>query len=199
MLLLDLLSTHCFACFGALVALKARMKIWQVLVASMLTATGGGTVREIVLASELLFWLDNLAYLIAVGLALPLAMLLVKVPEIPPALGRATVSAGTTIFIVVGALAALHSGCELPGVVIAGLCTGIGGGVLRQCILERGFDVYRNSVDFAAALVTAVVSAWLIVGGMDPVLCVLLLCVHHFVLLKLLEQIYPNHGNLMET
>ncbi|MFK7890946.1 MAG: trimeric intracellular cation channel family protein [Granulosicoccus sp.] len=189
--LLDLISTHCFACIGALVALKARLNVWQVLAATMLTATGGGTIRDIFVTNELIFWLKNFDYLVAVGLAIPVAMLLAKIDEYPPVLGHFVASAGTTVFIVVGTMAALSGGFSLAGVVAVGLLTGIGGGMLRQLFLESGFDVYRNAVDLAAALITAWLSSVFITSGMNPVLCVLLLCVHHTVLLALITHRCP--------
>lgn len=81
------------------------------------------------LASEIILWLENLEYLSAITLDAPLAVLLSKASPLPPVMIRVIEAHGTTVFIVVGILAAIHSGHELPGCVVAGTITGKGGGL----------------------------------------------------------------------
>lgn len=204
LLLMDLLSTHCFACTGAMVGLRAGMRHWQIFLAAMLTAVGGGTTRELLLGSHQLFWLLNLNYLLAIGLAIPLAIIILKLSKVTTrstspqrrtfstTMGRVVESIGTSVFIFVGILAATQANCGLPTIVLAGMFTGIGGGMIRQLILESGFDVTRNTVNIAAAFITALICTVGILAYAEPVPTVLALAAIHLLLVKSFERPLPK-------
>lgn len=192
LLLMDLLSTHCFACTGALVAIRAAMRPWQILLAAMLTAIGGGTTRELLLASGQIFWMVNQLYLVAIVLAIPLAFCIstfFRHTVFCRPITRAVESIGTTVFIAVGVLAAIQAASTLPAIVLAGLFTGIGGGLIRQLILEQEFSLARNVVNMIAALITAIICTIGILRHADPMLSVLTLSAIHFVLVELFGRV----------
>lgn len=137
LVLLDLLSTVCFAGAGASIALRARMKIFGVSLSAMLASTGGGTTREILLGSNSLFWIESPVYLLAVFLAIPLAFLLGKLTRFPKLFRQLLDSMGTSVFIMVGVLAAIEANCNWLVVLLMGAWTGIGGGIIRQVVFER--------------------------------------------------------------
>ena len=68
----DLFGTVVFAMGGALVASKERDNWLVAIVYAVLTALGGGTVRDLLLGQHPVFWIRSPLYLvlaIAVGLA----------------------------------------------------------------------------------------------------------------------------------
>ncbi len=189
LLLLDLLATLCFACTGALIALNARMRTWQVLLAAMLSAIGGGTTRDLLLGSGELFWLANLNYLVAIGLAIPSAVLLFRFQSIAANTSRSGAlsliarwvdSIATTVFVVVGVLAAMQSGCNMPCVVLAGLFTGVGGGLIRQLLLETEVVTVRNGINITAAFSTALFCALGLQANADLLIVLVVLGGFHF-------------------
>ena len=71
---LDLISTLSFAFVGASIAVRLRMNFVAVFLSAMLPATGGGTVRELFLGSDTLFWIMTPSYLLAVLAAILIAV-----------------------------------------------------------------------------------------------------------------------------
>jgi len=102
LVILDLLSTVSFACTDVLLASRNARGYLGILVSAMLTATGGGTVREFLLRSDGIFWLENYTYLLAVGVAMPLAILVNRMPHKPNYLSSVLDSIATGVFILVG-------------------------------------------------------------------------------------------------
>jgi len=60
--LLDLLGTAVFAVTGALAAGRKRMDIFGVVVLGCVTALGGGTLRDVILGSQPIFWISETNY-----------------------------------------------------------------------------------------------------------------------------------------
>jgi uncharacterized membrane protein YeiH len=62
---LDLLGTAAFAASGALAGIRRNMDIFGVLVLGIVTATGGGTLRDLLLGDTLPFILKDETYLLS--------------------------------------------------------------------------------------------------------------------------------------
>ena len=60
---LDLLSTIVFAMSGALIAHEQRRNCFSALLFALLTAVGGGTIRDMLLGQQPVFWMQMPAYL----------------------------------------------------------------------------------------------------------------------------------------
>ncbi len=200
LLLMDLLATYCFACTGALVALRARMRAWQVVLAAMLTSVGGGTTRDLLLGSDQLFWLLNPNYLLVIGSAILFAIVFSRQRKYSRRNGRrkgsvisrpfcrALDATGTSVFIVVGVLAAIRADCSLPAIVLAGMFTGIGGGLIRQLVLETEFVAFRNFANAVTALIMAFVCSFSLLNYFDPLLTILAAAAIHPLLLEIFSR-----------
>ena len=68
--LLDLIGTAAFAASGAWVAVRRRMDLFGVLVLGLVTAVGGGTLRDLLVGDLPPFSLQNETYLYIVSAAL---------------------------------------------------------------------------------------------------------------------------------
>jgi len=60
---LDLLSVFIFALTGALTASRAQLDLVGFLFIASLTAVGGGTVRDLLLNRDTVFWIANPTYI----------------------------------------------------------------------------------------------------------------------------------------
>ena len=91
---LDLFGVAVFAVSGALAAGRKGMDLFGVMVVSTVTAVGGGTLRDVLLDNQPLFWVRDVNYLlVAFGAAvLPGAILLFQFEgrgvEVPPYRGE---------------------------------------------------------------------------------------------------------------
>jgi uncharacterized membrane protein YeiH len=66
---LDLLGTAVFAVSGALAAGRKQLDLLGVLVLALVTAVGGGTIRDVLLDRHPIFWLADPRYVLAVAAA----------------------------------------------------------------------------------------------------------------------------------
>jgi uncharacterized membrane protein YeiH len=66
---LDLLGVAAFAASGALAAGRKRLDLLGVVVLGMVTAIGGGTIRDVMLDRYPIFWLADPAYVMVITAA----------------------------------------------------------------------------------------------------------------------------------
>ncbi len=77
---LDILGTAVFAVSGVLLAGKLRMDPFGVLVLGVVTAVGGGTIRDMALANGPVFWVKDPTDLVVAMITCVLTLLLVRQP-----------------------------------------------------------------------------------------------------------------------
>ncbi|MFK7993969.1 MAG: trimeric intracellular cation channel family protein [Granulosicoccus sp.] len=183
LLTLDLLATICFASSGASIALDKRLNGFGVFLSAVLTATGGGTVREALLHSDTLFWVENPGYPLAILGAIVLAVSQRKLPRLSKMFCLMLHSLSVTVFITVGVLAALESDCNPVFVLSLGVLTGIGGGIIRQMLFER-CALVDNKMNIFTAFIIASLCMVLVQSGVRPVGTIIFLALVYFVLIK---------------
>ena len=154
---LDYASVFVFALTGALVASRAQLDIVGFLFIAALTATGGGTVRDLIL-DRTVFWVAEPRYLIAAALAAVLVFVIA--PRLESRLKTLIVLDALALAVAVPAGVAIAQGTgQGPAViVIMGILTGCLGGLLRDVVcnevplvLKQG-ELYVTCA-FAGALV----------------------------------------------
>lgn len=158
LLILDLVGTFAFAVNGALTALRAtRLDIVGVITLGMITALGGGTIRDVFLDSlppaTFLDW-RYLAVAAAGGL---IAFLTGHHLERINGTINLLDAAGLSLFAVTGALKALDLGFGPAQAVIVGAITGVGGGTLRDVLIRQVPSVLSSGLYAVPALVGATV------------------------------------------
>ena len=156
LLVLDLAGTFAFALSGALTALRAtRLDVVGVVTLGMVTALGGGTVRDLLLdALPPATFVDGryLAVAFAGGLA---------VAYLGPHLQRLATpilvadAAGLALFAVTGASKATALGFGPGQAVVVGAITAVGGGTLRDVMTGRVPTVLRSELYAIPALLGA--------------------------------------------
>jgi len=162
LVVLDLVGTFAFALNGALTALRAtRLDIVGVVTLGMITALGGGTIRDVFLDSlppaTFLDW-RYLAVAATGGLIAFFAG--GRLERINGTINVAD-AAGLSLFAVTGALKAIDLGFGPAQAVIVGTITGVGGGTLRDVLIRQVPSVLSSGLYAVPALVgaTAVVIA----------------------------------------
>src|SRR3954463_14167777 len=156
LLALDLLGTFAFALNGALTALRvARLDIVGVVALGMITALGGGIIRDVLLDSLPPATLSDWRYLaVAAGgglVAFAFGRHLERLNTPITVLD----AAGLSLFAVTGAGKALESGLGPAQAVILGAITGVGGGTLRDVLIRQIPSVLTSGLYAIPALVGA--------------------------------------------
>jgi len=156
LLALDLAGTLAFAVNGALTALRvARLDIVGVVTLGMITALGGGIIRDVLLGSLPPATFSDWRYLaVAAGGGL-VAFAFGRQLERLTALITVMDAAGLSLFAVTGAVKALELGLGPAQAVILGAITGVGGGTLRDVLVRQVPTVLRSGLYAIPALVGA--------------------------------------------
>ncbi len=150
--MLDLVGTAAFAASGAWVGVRKHMDLFGVLVLGMVTAVGGGTLRDLLLNDIPPFSLkdENYIYIaIAVSLVVFANRKQFKAFE-KPLLYFDAIGLGT--FVVIGTTKALDFQLGFLGAVLMGVMTGTAGGVIRDIMANQVPLILRREI-YASACV----------------------------------------------
>jgi uncharacterized membrane protein YeiH len=158
LLSLDLAGTFAFALNGALTAIRmAKLDVVGVVTLGMITALGGGIVRDILIDSLPPATFSDWRYLavaaggslVAFGFGWRLDRLATPILVLD--------AAGLSLFAVTGASKALDFGVGAAQAVILGAITAVGGGTQRDVLIGRVPVVLRSELYAIPALVAATV------------------------------------------
>ena len=154
---MDFLGVAVFAVSGVLAAGRKHLDWFGVLVIAMVTAVGGGTLRDL-LINRPVFWLIHTGYLWAIILATLLTMLIVRVRAIPMRALLAADALGLALFAISGARIAEAAGYGGIVAVILGTMTGVAGGVLRDILLAEIPLLLRDGEIYATAALLGIIA-----------------------------------------
>ncbi|GAA3679889.1 trimeric intracellular cation channel family protein [Nocardioides ginsengisoli] len=155
-LLLDLIGTFAFALNGALTALRiARLDIVGVVTLGMLTAIGGGMIRDVLLGDLPPATFGDWRYLAVAAGGSIIAFLFGRGLDRVAAPILWLDAAGLSLFAVSGALKSLDFGVGPAQAVILGAVTGVGGGTLRDVLIREVPAVLTSGLYAIPALIGA--------------------------------------------
>lgn len=161
----ELLGTIAFAMSGAILAVKKQLDIFGILFLGVVTALGGGIIRDLLLGHTPPRMFYNVEYILVALLSASAVFLVVRLTHghsvwtgsIMDSLLTFSDALGLGIFAVIGTQAGLsagHSGNPFLCVFL-GAVTGIGGGVLRDMMCADIPFVLRKHIYAVAAILGA--------------------------------------------
>lgn len=151
--LLDLIGTAVFAIAGVLSVSGKKIDLFGVLVVAMVSAIGGGTLRDLILDARPVFWVGNPVYLyVAIAAAVVTFYAAHLVKRIPAAIFLLADAMGLAVFTVIGANKALTLGAPYVVVVMMGIMTGVAGGLVRDVMCAEIPLVLRKEIYATASL-----------------------------------------------
>src|SRR5690349_9551487 len=155
--LFTVIGVAVFAASGALAAVRRSLDPIGVLVLAIVTATGGGTLRDVLMDRHPIFWISA-PWVIGVS-ALAAAATWFWVRKYPPpdrALQYAD-ALGLAFFSIAGAQIAEAGGLKPFAATIMGAITGCAGGLIRDVLVAEIPLVFRQSELYVTACVAGVV------------------------------------------
>ena len=159
LLVLDLCGTFVFALGGALTAQKAaRLDVVGAITLGMITAIGGGIIRDLLIGAVPPATFGDWRYLavatagglIAFALGDRLHRLSMPITVLD--------AAGLSLFAVTGASKALDFGLGAGQAIILGAITGVGGGTLRDVLVRQVPAVLQSGLYAIPAIIGAAVT-----------------------------------------
>lgn len=156
---LDLLGVFAFAVNGAFTAVeKTRVDIVGILALGVITALGGGIIRDLCIGAVPPAAFTDPYYL---ALAAGGALIAFFVSGVPRLLHRSILvldAVGLSVFAVSGAQKALAFGLDPAPAVLLGAVTAVGGGTIRDVIIREIPSVMTSGLYAIPALVGATIT-----------------------------------------
>lgn len=137
LLIVYLVAITTEAMSGALAAGRRNMDIFGVAVIAFVTALGGGTIRDVVLGNYPIGWTQHPEYVYLVILAGLATTLLARFMHHMKSAFLMLDAMGLVAFSLIGSNIALHLDYPVVVVIMAGMLTGICGGILRDVLCNQ--------------------------------------------------------------
>lgn len=160
---LEFVGTYAFAISGIRMAAGKRFDWFGAYIVGLVTAVGGGTVRDMMLGLPP-FWMENSIYMIESGVAFLTVLLFSKQLIKQDSTLFLFDTLGLALFTVVGIEKTLNMDYPLWVGIVMGSITGAAGGVFRDVLINEVPLVFRKEI-YATACVF---------GGLIYGLCMLL-------------------------
>lgn len=151
---LDLLGTVVFAITGLLAARRKMLDLFGAIVIAMVTAIGGGTLRDLIIGVPV-FWTQNDIYIYIVVVAAMMLFFLARYRRLPVKLLLFLDALGLAVFTVIGTQKAMALGLSDPIAIMTGIMTGVVGGIIRDVLVGEVPLVFRKEIYATASFVGA--------------------------------------------
>lgn len=151
---LDLLGTVVFAITGLLAARRKNLDLFGAIVIAMVTAIGGGTLRDLIIG-EPVFWTQNDIYIFVVVISAMMLFFLARFKRLPVKLLLFLDALGLAVFTVIGTQKAMELGFSDPIAIMTGIMTGVAGGIIRDVLVGEVPLVFRKEIYATASFVGA--------------------------------------------
>ncbi|MGC8765895.1 MAG: trimeric intracellular cation channel family protein [Brevinematia bacterium] len=134
LLILNEIGVVAFAISGAIKGIKHSLDLLGIIVLGVLTAIGGGVIRDVLLNTMPLILRNELDLIFAIIASL-VAYFFARRLEKVSFLIQIFDALGLAVFTIIGAEKGMEHNLGLLGVIIMGTSTGVGGGMLRDILV----------------------------------------------------------------
>ena len=155
--ILELAGTFAFAISGAVAARQRGLDLFGICALAFTVACGGGIIRDLCIGAIPPAGLKNWEYIVVAVAAAGLTVSLYPIVQKLKRPVRFFDSVGLSLFAVTGAQKALAYGHNGEVAILLGITTAVGGGVLRDILLNRIPVILEKEIYASAALVGAVI------------------------------------------
>ena len=151
---------------GVLAARGKQVDMFGVVVLALVTALGGGTIRDVVLARGPIFWTADASYLINAAVTAVIMFYLVRFHELPATVLMVADAFSLALFTILGTQKALGFQAAPAIAVAMGVTTGVAGGILRDLLIGEIPLVFRPHIylyataAFCGASVFVLLNRW---------------------------------------
>ncbi|MBP9491326.1 MAG: trimeric intracellular cation channel family protein [Aliarcobacter sp.] len=153
----DIIGIICFALSGFLISVHYKLDILGVFISSFLTALGGGMIRDVLADRTPYVFTTNLPVILVV--ATVVIALLFKLHKIDDLEGKTAFiisdAVGLVSFSITGSIVAIQNDFNFLGVLILAFLTAVGGGTIRDILINRVPSILVSEFYATVALIIA--------------------------------------------
>ncbi len=153
----DIIGIICFALSGFLISVHYKLDILGVFISSFLTALGGGMIRDVLADRTPYVFTTNLPVILVV--AIVVIALLFKLHKIDDLEGKSAFiisdAVGLVSFSITCSIVAIQNDFNFLGVLILAFLTAVGGGTIRDILINRVPSILVSEFYATVALIIA--------------------------------------------
>ena len=179
---LDLFGTMAFAATGAIKAVEHKLDIFGVIFLAAITGLAGGIIRDVVLGKIPPSGISEISYAsIAIVTAIAVFFLYHRIKS-QMGLFLTFDAVGLGVFTIIGATIALNIyGFNVLLMVFAGMITAIGGGIIRDALVNETPLVFRKELYASISFVGVLLYIFLLYEGINleiaSIVCIIFITV----------------------
>ncbi len=147
---LEQLGVAVAAITGVLAARGKRVDLFGVVVLAVVTAFGGGTIRDLTLGDSPVFWVRDGNYILTAVAAALVTFVVARFHEFSVRALLLADAVSLAFFTMIGVKKALIFAAPAPVAVTMGIITGVAGGILRDILTGEIPYVFRKEIYFYA-------------------------------------------------
>lgn len=161
---------------GVLAARGKRVDLFGVIVLAVVTAFGGGTIRDLVLGDVPIFWVRDASFLLNAGAVAVFTFFVARVHHFESNAMLIADAFQLALFTMIGVKKALAFAVAPPAAVTLGVITGVAGGIIRDTMTGEIPLVFRREIYFyataalAGAIVFVALQHWLPDGSANVII-----------------------------
>jgi uncharacterized membrane protein YeiH len=131
---------------GVLSGQGKKVDLFGVIVLALVTAVGGGTIRDVVLGTSPVFWVRDSSYLVTGTIAAMITFVLARFWDMPSSFLLIADAFGLAFFTILGVEKSLQAGATVIAAIVLGVITGVAGGILRDVLSQEIPMVFRQEM-----------------------------------------------------
>lgn len=182
----DLFGTLVFSSTGAIRGIEKKLDLFGIFVMSFLTAVGGGTIRDIIM-NKTPFYFFDINYTVAIVLGMFIVIffknLILRYKNILVYLD----AIGLGVFSVIGAEKGMSANLPDIGIIMVGLITGIGGGILRDVMIREIPFVLEKEIYATASIIGLIVFVLFVRLNIVPIVTAVWISILVIVVIRILS------------
>lgn len=163
-----------FAISGALTARDMKLDFFGISAVGFITAVGGGTIRDILIGSTPVGWMNDLTYLAFIGLGILISLLFGKKVRKLRRTFFIFDTVGIAVFTILGLQKALAIDIHPIIAVMMGMVSAVFGGVTRDIICNEIPLIFRKELYALLCLAGGALYMILIFVGVDIIISTLI-------------------------
>jgi uncharacterized membrane protein YeiH len=144
--LLEHFAVSIAAITGVLAARGKAVDLFGVLVLALVTAFGGGTIRDVLLGDLPVFWMADQSFVLDAALTAVVVFFLVRYHELPMSVLMVADAFALALFTMIGTRKGLAFPVAPTIAVMLGVTTGVAGGILRDLLIGEIPLVFRREI-----------------------------------------------------
>lgn len=154
---LDLFGTAVFAITGCLSVRKKGLDLFGIVIIALVTALGGGTIRDLVLGIRPVFWVSDPNYIYVAVMAAVFTFIGARFRLFPAQILLVADAFGLAVFTILGIQTAIQHDAPLAIALMMGVISGTAGGIIRDVLSGDIPLILRSEIYATASLAGAVV------------------------------------------